>query len=221
MTKKQGFFTIMGGRVKMEFGPYNPTSDAVWLAAFVDTHPKTVLDVGTGTGAVALCLMSRIDGIKMTAIDVSDEMLVAAKKNFELNDKTADFINANILSWKTNKTFDLVITNPPYFRGMPATHNAHHNADLTLWTRKCIARVRPNGTFATIVDATACAPVIAEMSGHCGDIKILPLFSNKKTAERVLLSARVGRAPHTTIFSPMSMNCDAVLRDGCAVSVIE
>lgn len=204
----------------MEFGPYNPTSDAVWLAAFVDLQPKTVLDVGTGTGAVALCLMARIDGIKMTAIDVSDEMLAAAKKNFELNGKNAEFINADILSWKTNKTFDLVITNPPYFRGMPAAHNAHHNANLTLWTRKCIARVRPNGTFATIVDSATAATVIAEMSAHCGDVKILPLFSNKNTAERVLLSARVGRAPHTTIFSGLPMNCDAVLRDGCATNDI-
>ena len=210
----------MGGRVKMISGPYNPTSDAVWLAAFVDTHPKTVLDVGTGTGAVALCLMARLDGIDMTAIDVSDEMLAAAKENFKLNDKTANFINADILSWRTNKTFDLVITNPPYFRGMPAAHNAHHNADLTLWTRKCIARTRPNGTFATIVDAAAASPVIAEMSAHCGDIKILPLFSNKNTAERVLLSARVGRAPHTTIFSGLPMNCDTILRDGLAVQDI-
>ena len=210
----------MGGRVKMEFGPYNPTSDAVWLAAFVDTQPKTVLDVGTGTGAVALCLMARIDGIDMTAIDVSNEMLTAARKNFELNGKTAELINADILSWKTNKTFDLVITNPPYFRGMPAAHNAHHNADLTLWTRKCIARVRPNGTFATIVDSAAAATVIAEMSAHCGDVKILPLFSNKNTAERVLLSARVGRASHTTIFSGLPMNCDTVLRDGCATNDI-
>lgn len=220
MTKKQGFFTIMGGRVKMQFGPYNPTSDAVWLAAFVNTRPKTVLDVGTGTGAVALCLMARIPGIDMTAIDVSDEMLAAARQNFELNDKNATFINADILSWRTNKIFDLVITNPPYFKGMPAAHNAHHNADLTLWTRRCIARTRPNGTFATIVDAAECATVIAEMSAHCGDIKILPLCSNKNTAERVLLSARVGRASHTTIFSPLSMNCDTILRDGHPVKDI-
>lgn len=204
----------------MEFGPYNPTSDAVWLAAFVDTQPKTVLDVGTGTGAVALCLMARIPGIDITAIDVSDEMLAAARQNFELNGKNAIFINADISSWRTNKTFDLVITNPPYFRGMPAVHNAHHNADLTLWTRKCIARVRPNGTFATIVDAAACAPVIAETSHHCGDIKILPLFSNKNIAERVLLSARVGRASHTTIFSPLPMNCETILRDGHPVKDI-
>ena len=216
MTKKQGFFTIMGGKVKMQHGPYNPTSDAVWLAAFVNGAPKTVLDVGTGTGAVALCLMARIDGINMTAIDVSDEMLAAAKQNFELNGKTADFINADIVSWRTNKTFDLVITNPPYFKGTPATHNAHHNANLTLWTRKCIARVRPNGTFATIVDAVEVATVVSEMSKHCGDIRILPLFSNKDTAERVLLSCRVGRTPNTTVFSGLSMN-NKILRDGLGI----
>ena len=47
MTEKQDIFTIMGGRVKMRRGIYNPTSDAVWLAAFVDDTPKTVLDVDT------------------------------------------------------------------------------------------------------------------------------------------------------------------------------
>ena len=79
MTKKQDFFTIMGGKVRILCGPYNPTSDAVWLAAFVDGAPKTVLDVGTGTGAVALCIMARIPGTSMTAIDISPEMLAAAE----------------------------------------------------------------------------------------------------------------------------------------------
>ncbi len=47
----------MGGRVRMRRGFYNPTSDAVWLAAMAaDTPAKTVLDVGIGTGGAALCL---------------------------------------------------------------------------------------------------------------------------------------------------------------------
>lgn len=204
----------------MRPGIYNPTSDAVWLAAFIDGTPKTVLDVGTGTGAVALCLMARISNIKMTGIDISIDMLDAARKNFELNNQTAEFINDDILTWRTNRTFDLVITNPPYFRGIPAKHNAHHNANLTLWTRRCIARTRPNGTFAAIVDAAAMAPVIAEISVHCGDVKILPLFSNKGTAERVLLSARVGRASHTQIFKGLAMENAEILRHGKSVSEI-
>lgn len=221
MVEKQEVFTIMGGRVKILRGPYNPTSDAVWVAAFASGTPKTVLDVGTGTGGVALCLMARIPDIQMTALDVSQEMLNAAAENFRLNDKNADFINADIMTWRTNKTFDLVITNPPYFKGTPANHNAHHNADLGEWTRRCIARVKPGGEFVTIIDMAETVNVLTEMSRHhCGDFHVLPLFSKKDTAERVLLSARVGRAPHTTIYSGLSMNEPKVLWDGMSIAEI-
>lgn len=220
MIEKQDIFTIMGGKVKMHRGIYNPTSDAVWLAAFIDNKPKTVLDVGTGSGGVALCLMARTSEIKMTAIDISDKMLDAARNNFELNNQSAEFINTDITKWRTNRTFDLVITNPPYFKGTPATHNAHHNADLIEWTRKCIARVKPNGMFAIIINALEVASVLSEISRHCGDFRILPLFSTKNTAERVLLSARVGRAKNTTIFNGISMNNEDVLRHGKSIAEI-
>lgn len=220
MTEKQDIFTIMGGAVRMRRGIYNPTSDAVWLAAFIDGAPKTVLDVGTGSGGVALCLMARIPGIKMTAIDISPDMIAAAGENFALNNKTAEFITTDITTWRTSRTFDLVITNPPYFNGTPATHNAHHNADLTQWTRRCIARVKPGGMFATIVDATRAGTVISEISRHCGDLRILPLFSKKRTAERVLLSARMGRGAHTSIYTGIDMNNETVLRDGKSVQDI-
>lgn len=221
MTEKQDIFTIMGGRVKIRNGIYNPTSDAIWLAAFVDKTPKTVLDAGTGTGAVALCLMARIPNIKMTAIDISPDMLDAARENFKLNNQTAEFINGDITRWRTYQTFDLVITNPPYFNGTPATHNAHHNADLTQWTRRCIARVKPGGMFATIVATTKMPIVMSEMARHCGDFRILPLFSNDNTAERVLLSARVGRGRDTVrFFDKLQMNDPRILMDGKSIAEI-
>lgn len=210
----------MGGAVKMRRSLYNPTSDAVWLAAFVDDAPKTVLDVGTGTGGVALCLMARIPNIKMTAVDISDEMLVAAQENFKLNNQTAEFINTDIMTWRTNRTFDLVITNPPYFKGTPAYHNAHHNANLTIWVRRCIARVKPNGMFAIIIPATEMPGILSEMTRHCGDFRLLPLFSNKNTAERILLSGRVGRAPTAVIYDGISMNSDDILRNGMSVTSV-
>ena len=49
MTEKQGNFTLLNGRVKMAHSFYNPTSDAVWLAAYAPNKLKTVLDVGIGT----------------------------------------------------------------------------------------------------------------------------------------------------------------------------
>lgn len=218
MAQKQEIFTLMGGRVQIHRGRYNPTSDAVWLAAFASDCPAhTVLDVGVGTGGVTLCLMAHHPDIDATAIDISTEMLTECAQNAELNHRQIELINTDIMTWRTPRTFDLVVSNPPYFKGTPATHNAHHNADLEQWTQKCIARVRPRGYFCTIVDALAASDVISAMTPHCGDIYIMPLFGRQNTAERVLIRGRVGTRGGATLHRGLSMNTDAVLRDGLTI----
>ena len=209
----------MGGRVRIKRGRYNPTSDAVWLAAMAANTPaKTVLDAGVGTGGAALCLTANMPDAQVTGIDISPEMLAECAENAKLNDCIIELIQADITTWRTNRTFDMVITNPPYFRGTPAHHNAHHNADLGEWTRKCLARVRPRGTFVIITDAGTTATVISEMAKKCGDIEIFPLFGAKNTAERVILRGRVGTRGPTILHSGLSMNTDAVLRDGLTIA---
>ena len=199
-------------------GRYNPTSDAVWLAAFLPNGVKTVLDAGIGTGGAGLCALVHNKDIQLTGIDISPEMLAECARNAALNNHDVELINADITTWRTARTFDAVITNPPYFRGTPAKHNAHHNADLALWTRKCIARVRPRGYFCTIVSADRISDVIAEMNHHCGDITIIPLFGAKQTAERVLLRGRIGTRGASILYSGLPMNYDPVLRDGLTIS---
>ena len=209
---------MLGGRVRLYRGTYNPTSDAAWLAAAIaDVSAKTVLDVGVGTGGAILCLLANNDIQSATGIDISETMLAACAKNAELNNRDIELINADILKWRTPRTFDLVITNPPYFRGTPATHNAHHNADLVKWIKKSVARVRPHGTFCTIVDAAVVSDIVAALDTVCGDIMIFPLFSTKQTAERVLVRARVGTHGPTLVYKGLSMNCEMVLRDGLTI----
>jgi len=218
MAQRQEIFTLMGGRVRLRRGRYNPTSDAVWLAAMAaDTPAKSVLDVGIGTGGVALCLAANVPNATITGLDISPEMLAECADNAALNDRNIELITTDITTWRTSRTFDLVMTNPPYFQGTPARHNAHHNADLTVWTRRCLARVRPRGTFVTIIDAAATATVVAAMHEKCGDIEIFPLFGAKKTAERVLVRGRVGTRGPAAVHSGLSMNTDAVLRDGLTI----
>ena len=122
------------------------------------------------------------------------------------------------MSWRTPRTFDLVITNPPYFRGTPAHHNAHHNADISKWIKRATARIKPRGTICTIVDTAVLSNVIGTLSETCGDIHIFPLFSKKSTAERVLVSARLGTHGITTLHRGLDMNCDLVLRDGLTIA---
>ena len=205
----------MGGRVQMRRGHYNPTSDAVWLAAFA---PATVLDVGVGTGGVSMCILANNPEAKITGIDTSDKMLDACRENAELNGANIDLIIADITTWRTDKTFDLVVTNPPYFNGTPARHNAHHNADLKTWVARCVARVRPMGTFCIITDAATVGTVIAEMAKKLGDITIIPLFGARDVAERVLVSGRMGSRGVSVLHRGLPMNYEPVLRDGLTIA---
>ena len=218
MSEKQEIFTLMGGRVHMHRGFYNPTSDAVWLAAFAPTTGKTVLDVGIGSGGVSLCMLAHNPNLKVTGIDISDEMLSAAQQNAELNNRDIELINTDITTWRTDKTFDLVVTNPPYFNGTPARHNAHHNADLKTWVARCVARVRPMGTFCIISDAATVGTVIAEMAKKLGDITIIPLFGARDVAERVLVSGRMGSRGVSVLHRGLPMNYEPVLRDGLTIA---
>lgn len=218
MSVKQEFFTLMSGRAKFMRSDYNPTSDAVWLAAMAPRGVQTVLDVGVGTGGVALCLAANQPGIKITGVDISPDMLSICKTNAELNNIDIELIQADINTWRVNQTFDLVVSNPPYFYGTPAKHNAHHNANLNVWISRCVARVRPMGTFCTIVDASVVATVVAEMAKKLGDITILPLFGARDTAERVLLSGRLGSRGITVVHRGLPMNYEPILRDGLTIA---
>lgn len=218
MTEKQENFTLLNGKVIFERGLYNPTSDAVWLAAYAPEKIKSVLDAGIGTGGVSLCLLTHNQKAAITGIDISDDMLSACKRNCELNNQNIELLKQDIYSWSTTKTFDLVITNPPYFQGTPAKHNAHHNANIDDWIKNCIARVKPGGYFCIISDTLIAHKIIYNLEHkHFGDIQILPLFGSKNSAERVLIRAKQGVKTGTTLFQGLSMNDDRILRTGLTI----
>ena len=218
MVEKQENFTLLDGRIKMTRSFYNPTSDAVWLAAFVPKGVKTVLDVGIGTGGVSLCLLAHCPDLKITGLDISKEMLDICEKNLILNNQTIKILNTDLFNWSTTERFDLVITNPPYFNGTPAKHNAHHNIDIKNWVQKCCARVTPNGYICIITDTLCIAKIIYILEKkHFGNFEIFPLFGAKNTAERTLIRAKQGVKTGTTISQGTSMNNNSILRDGLTI----
>ena len=220
MPEKQENFTLLGGKVIMHRSIYNPTSDAVWLAAYAPvTKVENILDIGIGTGGVSLCLLAKHPDKAITGIDISEEMLNICKKNIELNNKHINLIHADILNWSTPKTFDLVVTNPPYFMGTPGNNtDVHHTTDITNWIKHSIARVKPHGYFCMISDALVIDTAISALHAkHFGDIQIFPLFSNKNSAERVLIRAKQGVKTGTRIYSGTNMNNESILRYGLTI----
>jgi len=81
-----------------------------------------ILDIGTGSGCIAISLAKNLLNAEVYAIDVSKEALKIAKRNAELNNVKVNFIEADILSDSTwdlsfkNMEFDTIVSNPPYVR---------------------------------------------------------------------------------------------------------
>lgn len=75
-----------------------------------------ILDIGTGTGCIAISLASELSDSRVYALDVSAEALELARENARKNDAAVDFIQLDILKAlpEVDKRFDLVVANPPY-----------------------------------------------------------------------------------------------------------
>lgn len=80
--------------------------------------PLNILDIGTGSGCVAISLSKIIKNAKVFALDISLEALEVAKENAALNNVDIEFIEYDILrSDKTiDQKFDIIVSNPPYVR---------------------------------------------------------------------------------------------------------
>ncbi len=76
-----------------------------------------ILDIGTGSGCIAISLKKQLPSSEISAMDVSDKALRVANKNALLNQVDINFIHQDIL--KTNyldKLYNVIVSNPPYVR---------------------------------------------------------------------------------------------------------
>lgn len=77
----------------------------------------TVLDIGTGSGCIAVSLKKHIPGTIVYALDISESALLVAKENARINDVELNFIQSDIHSFTlpdSHDKFDVIVSNPPY-----------------------------------------------------------------------------------------------------------
>jgi release factor glutamine methyltransferase len=80
-----------------------------------------ILDIGTGSGCIAISLKKNLSNVAVSAIDISTEALQTARQNAGLNEVDINFIQGDILNPNIQTvfnhsplTFDLIVSNPPY-----------------------------------------------------------------------------------------------------------
>ena len=98
------------------------TSSAVEKSLDLNSRIR-ILDIGTGSGCIAISLVNELPNVEVYALDISKKALEIAKSNAKLNNVKINFIEAdildeNILEYPDLKdiTFDVIVSNPPYVR---------------------------------------------------------------------------------------------------------
>ena len=72
-----------------------------------------ILDIGTGSGCIAITLNKLLDNSMVTAVDISKDALDVARENNKINNTDVNFIESDVFS-NINDKYDVIISNPPY-----------------------------------------------------------------------------------------------------------
>jgi len=82
-----------------------------------NSNSLNILDIGTGSGCIAISLAKNLPNAEVSAIDISAEAINVAKNNAAMNQVKVDFIGTDILNLETlENDFDIIVSNPPYVR---------------------------------------------------------------------------------------------------------
>lgn len=98
--------------------PRQETEELVyWIVNTLGNKTAGILDIGTGSGCIAIALKKSLPLSPVTGLDISVEALEIAKTNASLNHTQVDWIQCDISSekdWYTLPAYDAIVSNPPY-----------------------------------------------------------------------------------------------------------
>lgn len=193
-------------RIFQPLNGYRASTDAVILSSLI-TRIKdgdTVLDVGSGTGAVALCLAERFKTLRpgITGLELQAELAELSNMSAAANgfDGFLTFVNADVADKKAvrppalfTRHYQSALFRTRYALAEPRQGLCpqRQNFSLSGWIGFCLKMLRPQGCFYMINRAEAITEILACLHGRMGAVRIVPLFSKPgQDAKRVIITAR-------------------------------
>ncbi len=176
-------------------------TDGVLLGAWAKTPEKVqnILDVGTGSGVIALMLAQRFPSAKVTGIDIEKGAYEQAEENFQNSAFASQLIarNTAIQDFNSTDKFDLIVSNPPFFTQGILPENtqrqlARHTAEFSfeVFFEKVATLLTKEGILAIVIpktDAETLVKIAANYGLFCQEY--CTVFPNSsKPAKRALLT---------------------------------
>lgn len=237
--------TLLDGRLRLRQPQrgYRVAIDPVLLAAAVPARSgQTILDVGCGTGAAALCLASRVGGCTIVGLEKDAEAVGIARLNVLANGLAdrVEIVDGDVAAppKQVRQSFDHVMSNPPYLPDTAGNvspyagrRGAHvESLDLGIWVAACLRRLRQGGRLALIQRADRVTDLLAALHGRAGDVAIFPLWPRAGVAaRRVIVLARKGSRGPARLLPGLVLHRDdgsftaeaeAIMRDGAPIEAL-
>lgn len=152
-------------------------TDGVLLGALAKhRHPGHILDIGTGTGVIALMLAQRFDTVKVDAVEIDDQAAQRAQSNFNRSPfaERLHVIQGSFQDMEVPCQYDLIVSNPPFY--INALHNPNdrkklaRHTDLTFFHNLVdfsVQALRENGILQLILPSEL-AIEVADMAKSVG-----------------------------------------------------
>lgn len=190
--------------------------DSVLISNFIkiNKNVKRILDIGTGNAPIPLILSTKTDA-KIVGVEIQDNIADLAKKSVLLNklDKQIEIIVGDIKSVTFKEEFDIIITNPPYFKISKFLNLkeekcvARHEIKLDLETLIKIASInlKGNGVFAIVHRPERLAEIVLLCSKYKMEVKRIQFVHSKVDTEAnmVLIEAKKNGRPGLRVLEPI------------------
>lgn len=200
---------------------YRAGVDPVLLAASVAAMPgQAVLDLGCGAGAAALCLGTRVPGLRLAGLERYEDYAALARRNGVEAGQNFEVITGDLADMPgslKSRTFDHVIANPPYFdrgRGTAAPDPAREAAlgegvPLHVWITAGAKRLAPGGYLHMILKADRMGAALTALESVLGNLEVLPLAprAGRQAALVILRARKDGR-------TPLRLHAPVILHEG-------
>jgi tRNA1Val (adenine37-N6)-methyltransferase len=190
---------------------YRAATDPVLLAAACPALPgQSVLDLGCGAGAAALCLGRRVESLSLTGVELQADYATLARRNAAENGQDMRVIEGDLTTLKITTEFDQIIANPPYYprKGTPSPQSHRDTAlraetPITDWIAFAARRLRPGGTLTLIAGIDSLPEAFAALRPKLGSPVVLPLTPREsRPALRFIMRARKGGRAAFRLLSP-------------------
>lgn len=186
-------FHICHERCAMKVG-----TDGTLLGAWATLPPQAqhILDIGTGSGLIAIMAAQRHLSAQISAIDIDDECIIQARENIDTCpwNNRIKLHHTALQDFHAEHKFDIIVSNPPYFVDSLLSPDdkrstARHTSTLSFdeLTEGVLRLLAPNGTFALILPPAESKLFLSAARGKLYLTRCTELWSTPQSGVRRVL----------------------------------